>query len=451
MSKHYNLIAIGGGSGGIASAVRAASHGAKCAVIEKGALGGTCVNEGCVPKKVMWLASHTADVMHSGAAYGFDCDNVRFDWGKLVAGRQTYIKRLNNIYEDKLNKTGIDYIAGVAKFKNKNSIEVNGEIITADHIIIATGGQPVVPDIPGAEYGITSDGFFELTTQPKKALVIGAGYIAVELAGVFKALGSDTSLMVRKEKPLRRFDDLLSDTLVEIFEKQQLQLINNAEPVKLVRSNGLISIETTDGKIYGDFDCVVWAVGRKPNGALLNLDAAGINVDERGYVITDKFQNTNVEGVYAIGDISGRVELTPVAIAAGRRLASRIFNDQKDLFLDYENIPTVVFSHPAIGTVGLTEAEAIAKFGEDNVKIYKTRFTPMSDALQEEPMKIPTAMKLVVTGVDEKVVGVHIIGEGADEMLQGFGVAVKMGATKADFDNTVAIHPTSAEELVTMV
>lgn len=449
MTTHYDIISIGGGSGGIATANRAAQYGAKAAVVEVGKLGGTCVNVGCVPKKVMWYAAHHAEAIKEARDYGFDVQQNGFDWTALVAKRSAYITRLNGLYEKGLNNNGVQYIEGYAKFVDVKTIEVAGQQYTADRFVIATGGQPIVPNIPGAELGITSDGFFELTEQPKKAVVIGAGYIAVELAGVLNALGTDTSLVVRKHKPLRAFDDDITDALVGELKSTGVDLIDHANVQSVADAgNGLKTITLDNGTVIDDVDCLLWAIGRRANTEGLNLSAAGVTVLPNAEVPSDEWEETNVAGIYSIGDINGKAALTPVAIAAGRRLADRAFNGMSDRKLDYSVIPTVIFTHPPIGTIGPSEAQAREQFGDDNIKVYKSSFAPMSHAFNEH--KPATVVKLIVQGEDEKVVGVHAIGPGVDEMMQGFGVAVSMGATKAQFDNTIAIHPTLSEELVTL-
>ncbi len=447
--KHYDYIAIGGGSGGIASVNRAAMHGGRCALIEGGAIGGTCVNVGCVPKKIMWHAAQIAEaIRHYGPDYGFDTTVNRFDWATLVKNRSAYIERIHASYATGLDRNKVDVIRGFARFVDARTIEVDGERMTADHLLIATGGHPVRPDIPGAEHGLDSDGFFALQALPRRAAVVGAGYIAVELAGVLNALGAQTHLFVRKHAPLRHFDPLLGDTLVEVMRAEGLELHTHANPVALLKNaDGSLTLELDNGERHTT-DCVIWAIGRAPHTAGLRLEAAGVAVDARGYVSVDKYQNTSVPGIYAVGDITGQVELTPVAVAAGRRLAERLFNARPDAHLDYENIPSVVFSHPPIGTVGLTEPEARAQYGDGAVKVYQSAFTPMYSAVTQH--RQPARMKLVCVGPDERIVGIHGIGYGMDEMLQGFAVALKMGATKRDFDDTVAIHPTAAEEFVTM-
>ena len=454
MTQHFDYLAIGGGSGGIASANRAAKLGKKAAVIEAKYIGGTCVNVGCVPKKAMWYAGQISDALKYASDYGFaqhlTQDTPQFDWAKLVSNREAYIKRIHAAYQRGFDANDVTVIDGFAKFVDKNTVEVNGELITADHITIATGGRPTLPNIEGAEYGIDSDGFFALTEQPKSVAVVGAGYIAVELAGVFHALGSKAHLLVRKEKPLRGFDNMLSDTLVEQMAKHGPTLHNHSTPERIERlADGTLIIHLTNGKSIGPVETLVWAIGREPATDNINLAATGVAMNERGFIETDKYQNTNVDGIYAVGDNTGRAQLTPVAVAAGRRLCERLFNNKPEEHLDYSGIATVVFSHPVIGTVGLTQDEAIAQYGEENITVYNSQFTALYQALTEDH-RDPTRMKLICAGTDEKVVGLHSIGFGSDELLQGFAVAMKMGATKADFDNTIAIHPTSAEEFVTL-
>lgn len=448
MTYQYDLIAIGGGSGGVAAARRAAKHGAKCAVVEFDRLGGTCVNRGCVPKKVMWYGAHIAHTLNDAAGYGFDIQQNGFDWTKLVTDRENYIRRLNGIYEKNLAKENVEHLDGFGSLVDAHTVKVGDNTYTAERILLAPGGTPTVPEIPGAELGITSDGFFELTEMPGKVAVVGAGYIAVELAGMLHSLGADVSLVIRREHFLREFDEILSSTLTQIMHDDGLKIINNTELKELKSVSGGINVTTQDNRNLGDFDQVIWAIGRSPLSEGLNLQNAGVEVDKGGYIPTDKWQATNVDNIFAIGDVTGREQLTPVAIAAGRRLAERLYAGKTDRHLKYENIASVVFSHPPIGSVGMTEAQAREKHG-DEVKVYKATFTPMYHAFTAHPQK--TAMKLVVSGKEEKVIGVHMIGAGVDEMLQGFAVAVKMGATKSDFDDTVAIHPTSSEELVTLV
>ncbi len=448
MTTKYDVLVIGGGSGGLAFAQRAAEYGARAAVVEYKPLGGTCVNVGCVPKKIMWYAAHHMHEFALAKTFGFDVDVRGHDWGALKASRDAYIERLNGIYEGNLSKKDIDVINGEARIVDRHRVEVDGQTYEAERIVIAVGGRPIVPRIHGAEHGITSDGFFELESQPKRVALVGSGYVAVELAGVFAALGSETTVLVRKDGVLRSLDQMLRDELHLAMEDQGIRLETAVVPHALEKDGDELSLVAEDGRKFGPFDCVIWAVGRAPNTEELNLEGALIEKDGYGFIPTDKFQQTNVENVFAIGDVTGREALTPVAIAAGRRLADRIYGGMDGRYLEYHTIPTVIFSHPTIGTVGLTEDEARAEYGDDNVKVYRSRFNPMIYALGEH--KQPAAMKLIVAGEDERVVGCHVFGDGSDEMLQGFAVAIRMGATKKNFDDTVAIHPTSAEELVTM-
>lgn len=449
MSKHYDYIAIGGGSGGIASVNRAASYGKKCALIEAGDLGGTCVNVGCVPKKVMWYSAQIADAIQKyGSDYGFNSELKSFDWKKLVENRQAYIQRIHASYQSGLSKNQVDVIHGFATFVDHKTIEVNGETFTADHILIATGTQPSRPNIEGAEHGIDSNGFFELQELPKRTAIIGSGYIAVELAGVLNSLGSNVQLFIRKHLPLRSLDKFLGETLLESMRSDHIQVHTQATPVKVSKlEDQSLLLQLEDGTQH-IIDCLIWAIGREPNTKALKLERSRIQLDDSGYIQVDQFQNTSQSGLYAVGDIIGKAELTPVAVAAGRKLSERLFNGKSEEYLNYENIPTVVFSHPPIGTVGLTEEQAIAQFGQDQIKVYSSSFTSMYTAVTQH--RQVSKMKLICAGTEEKIIGIHGIGYGMDEILQGFAVALKMGATKKDFDNTVAIHPTSAEEFVTM-
>jgi glutathione reductase (NADPH) len=447
VAERYDLLVIGGGSGGLAHAQRAAEYGAKAAVIEYGPLGGTCVNVGCVPKKVMWYAAHHAHGLHHAANYGFDIDVKGHDWAGLKERRDAYIERLNGIYENNLDKRGVTYIKGRARFVDATTVHVDGRTVETDRVVIATGGRPSVPDIPGAELGITSDDFFQLEERPQRVLIAGSGYIAVELAGVFSALGSNVQLVVRKDSVLREFDSMLASRLMDCMDRDEIDLVTRVVPKSLDKTDDGLVLHAEDGRTFGPADCLVWAIGRSPNTEALDAEKAGVEVDESGFIPTDKLQQTNVDTVFALGDVTGRAALTPVAIAAGRRLADRLYGGMEGRHLDYETIPTVIFSHPTIATVGLTEEQAREQYG-DGVKVYKSSFIGMYYALGTDKRR--SEMKLITVGEDERVVGCHVIGEGADEMMQGFAVAIRMGATKKDFDDTVAIHPTSSEELVTM-
>uniref|UniRef100_A0A4X2KVE8 glutathione-disulfide reductase n=1 Tax=Vombatus ursinus TaxID=29139 RepID=A0A4X2KVE8_VOMUR len=400
-------------------------------------------------------------LIHDQEDYGFQSCDAKFNWRVIKEKRDAYVSRLNTIYQNNLTKSQIDIIRGYATFTSdpEPTVEVNGKKYRAPHILIATGGFPTLPSedqIPGASLGMTSDGFFELEDLPRRSVIVGAGYIAVEIAGILSALGSRTSLMIRHNRVLRSFDSMISSNCTEELENAGIEVLKYSQ-IKEVKkaSSGLeLTVVTVEPgrkptfSTISDVDCLLWAIGRTPNVRGLNLNKLGVQTDGEGHILVDEFQNTSRQGVYAVGDVCGKALLTPVAIAAGRKLAHRLFECKLDSRLDYENIPTVVFSHPPIGTVGLTEDEAISKYGKENVKIYVTAFTPMYHAVTRRKTKC--VMKMVCALQEEKVVGIHMQGIGCDEMLQGFAVAVKMGARKADFDNTVAIHPTSSEELVTL-
>ena len=449
MVKEYDYIVIGGGSGGIASANRAAMHGAKVILFEGKEVGGTCVNVGCVPKKVMWYGAQVAETLHRYAGeYGFDVTINKFDFATLKANRQAYIDRIHGSYERGFDNNGVERVYEYARFVDPHTVEVAGERYTAPHILIATGGHALYPNIPGSEYGITSDGFFELDEVPKRTAVIGAGYIAVEVAGVLNALGSDTHLFVRKDRPLRTFDKDIVDVLVDEMAKSGPTLHTHANATEVVKNaDDSLTISFDNGETI-TVDCLIWAIGRAANTSGFGLEKTGVKLTEKGTIYSDEFENTSVPGIYALGDVTGKLDLTPVAVKAGRQLSEQLFNNKADAKLDYTDVATVVFSHPVIGSVGLTEEKAIAKYGAENIKVYKSSFTPMYTALGDN--RQPSTMKLVTLGEDEKIIGLHGIGYGVDEMIQGFSVAIKMGATKADFDNTVAIHPTGSEEFVTM-
>ena len=446
-SERFDLVVIGGGSGGLACAQRAAEYGAKAVIIESARLGGTCVNVGCVPKKVMFNAAGIAAALHDASEYGFDVHVNGSDWATLKQKRDAYVLRLNGIYERNLANKKIEHIKARAKFVDANTVAAGGRLFTAPNVLIATGGRPAMPMLPGAEWGISSDGFFELPERPARVAVVGSGYIACELAGSFKALGSDVHLFIRKNRLLGNFDPMLGAGVMREMRETGIVIHEQIIPKALKKDGARKSLISCEEESFDGFDCVLWAVGRTSDHQDLGLERAGVHVDAQNFITTDAWQATNVQGVFAVGDVTGRAPLTPVAIAAGRRLSDRLFNGQKDRKLDYQMIPTVVFTHPPIGTVGMTEPEARTAHG-DRVKIYSTSFASMYYALTSR--KPRTEMKLVCVGEEEKIVGCHLLGLGADEMLQGFAVAIKMGATKRNFDDTVAIHPTSSEELVTM-
>jgi glutathione reductase (NADPH) len=448
MNNQFDYIVIGAGSGGLASARRAAKYGAKVVILESGALGGTCVNLGCVPKKIMWNAAGVAENLRDSAAYGFETFVSSFHWTTLKKARDAYVQNIHASYPMGFEKLGLKVIRGLGRFVDEKTVEVNDERLTAPHILIATGSHPVVPDLPGASLGITSDGFFALEKLPPTVAIVGAGYIAVEIAGIFHELGAEVSLFARGSKLLRGFDESIQTELENEYRDTGIKLSLASSITGLEKRNGKIELHTSRGEA-GAFDCVLWATGRSPNVAKLNLRAAKVTLDENDFISVDKFQNTSQSGIYALGDVTGPISLTPVAVAAGRHLAERLFNGQSDRKMDYELVPTVVFSHPPIGTVGLTESEAVKKYGSDKIKCYTSQFVNMYHGVTARKPK--TKMKMVTLMPDEKILGLHLYGIGSDEMLQGFAVAIKMGARKMDFDSTVAIHPTAAEEVVTMV
>lgn len=444
----YDLITLGAGSGGLSIIERAASYGQSCAVVERGRIGGTCVNVGCVPKKIMWFGANLAHMLEDARAYGFDLSTRGFDWAGLVARREKYIDGINSWYHGYLRDLGVDEIEGEASFVDPHTVAVAGNHYTARQIAIATGTRPRLPDIPGIENAITSDGFFALEQQPARVAIAGSGYIAVELAGVLDALGSEVILYLRKDHVLGEFDEMLGSVLLEEIGKSGIRVHLESEITAIeTASEGRLRLQDSHGNGLGELDAVIYAIGRDPDLAALKLENAGVELNDRGFIATDLYQCTSQPHIFALGDITGRAPLTPVAVAAGRRLADRLYNNQAGRHLDYRLIPTVVFSHPPVGTIGMTEADARAEYG-DRVSVYQTRFTAMYNAISDHD--VPTAMKLVCLDEDEKVIGCHLIGPGVDEMLQGFAVAIRMGACKSDFDDTVAIHPTSSEELVTM-
>jgi glutathione reductase (NADPH) len=447
MTEQYDLVTIGGGSGGVAASRRAAEYGARVAIIEKGRMGGTCVNVGCVPKKIMWYAESLAHEIHEAPEYGFDVSVRGQNWAELKRRRDAYVKRLNDIYENNLAASNVRVIEGEARFENSNTIQVGELSLTAPHIIIATGGEPRVPDFDGAELGITSDGFFELAERPASVAIVGAGYVGVELAAVLAALGSDVSICARYDSLLRSFDEMLQQAVISALESDGVELNWHAMVERVEKVKDRLTLYTEDQQSVGPVDCVIWAVGRRPLTASLGLENTGVSLNENGFIRVDDYQATNVDGVYAVGDVTGRLALTPVAIAAGRRLSDRLFGGMSDRHLDYTNVPTVVFTHPPVGTIGLTETKARELYG-DQVRAYISKFVPLSDAVSAQ--KSEAQIKLLTKGEEETVIGIHLFGPASDEMLQGFAVAVRMGATKKDFDDTVAIHPTSAEELVLM-
>jgi glutathione reductase (NADPH) len=450
MQYDYDLIAIGAGSGGLSVVERAVEYGKKCAVVEAKKMGGTCVNIGCVPKKVMWFGAHIAEALRDAPDFGFHVERKGFDWAELVKRRENYISNITTWYGGYMKDLGIDVLEGWGSFVDAHTVSVDGKLVTAETIVIAPGGTPLIPnETENAELGITSDGFFALQEQPKKVAVIGSGYIAVEIAGVLQALGTDTTLISRKDLVLRGFDDMVRETLTDAMIESGIHKEYHFKVKKLIKADdGTLIIESEDGQHLEGFDEVIWAVGRQTLTEPLALDKVGLEANGRGFIDVNDYHQTNVPNIYAIGDVTGQAQLTPVAIRAGRYLAERLYNNQPELKMDLSKVPTVVFSHPPVGTIGLAEHDARREYGHDNVQVYSSVFTPMRYAFTGHQIK--TALKLVCVGEEQKVVGIHIVGDGADEMLQGFAVAVQMGATKADLDATIAIHPSSSEELVTM-
>ncbi|THV51456.1 hypothetical protein BGAL_0110g00150 [Botrytis galanthina] len=476
-AKEFDYIVIGGGSGGSGTARRAAGPkekggwGKKVLLVEEGKSGGTCVNVGCVPKKHTWNFSSMAEALRASQHYGYETpSNIPFNYAAFKAKRDANIANLNRGYETNWAREGITLVRGTAKFVASKTISIEledgsgVETFKSEHICVATGGKPIVPKIPGAHFGITSDGFFGLEELPKKIAVVGAGYIAVEMAGMLNAIGGiEVHMFIRGEKILRKFDPMVSETMTRTYEEAGVIIHKGYKGFARVEMwSGKKSSEEKVLNLRWDGDDgnglvvneVLWAVGRSPETEGLDLGAVGVLTDEKGHIRVDGFQNTNVEGIYGLGDVTGQMELTPVAIAAGRQLSNRLFGPSQfsQSALSYSLIPTVVFAHPEVGTIGLTGPEALQKYGAGNLKIYHTKFAAMFYDFfpPEEKTGIPTEFKIICEGEEEKIVGLHLIGLGVGEMLQGFAVAVKMGARKRDFDACVAIHPTSAEEIVTM-
>jgi glutathione reductase (NADPH) len=444
----FDLVVIGGGSGGLAAAFRAAEHGARVALLEPGDLGGTCVNVGCVPKKAMWLAGQLAERLRLMAGYGFDVAPHCPDWAELVATRQHYIANIHASYRTRLDA------AGVVTLPTRGMLVEAGTVATADgtrlrapHVVVATGGRPHRPDIPGAGLGLVSDDFFALAAAPARVAIIGGGYIGVELSAILQALGSRVEVFVRGDRLLDGFDAELAGDLLENQHQAGIAThFGYALEALDAGEGGGVHLREAGGERGNAFDAVFFATGRSACTDGLGLEAVGVALDGRGRIVVDDRQDTSVAGVYAVGDVTDRIALTPVAIAAARRLMDRLFGDQPEARLDYTGIPTVVFAHPPLGMVGLTEEEARARFGDAAVRCHRTRFRPMLHALADAPSR--SIFKLVCVGEEQRVVGLHLLGESADEILQGFAVALKRGITLSDLHDTVAIHPTSAEEIV---
>lgn len=446
--QSFDLVVLGGGSGGLAACFRAASHGARVAMLEPALLGGTCVNVGCVPKKAMWLAADLVERIALASALGFDVPAApRLSWPRLLQRRQQYIDGIHASYRQRLQDSGVVHIAQRGRLRDARTVECeDGTRLHAGHIVIATGSHALKPDLPGAGLGGVSDDFFALQAAPARVAIVGGGYIAVELAGVLHGLGSEVTLLVRGKELLSQFDAEMTAQLAQNLRQQGITVRFECQLQALERRAGGIHARLQGGAADALFDTVLFATGRAPSTRGLGLEAAGVALDDNGAIVVDAFQDTSVPGISAVGDVTAQAMLTPVAIAAARRLMDRLYGGQPEARLDYDNIPSVVFSHPPLGSVGLSEAQARGRF--DTVTTYHSRFRPMLQALGEGQAR--SLFKMVCAGADEKVVGIHLLGEGADEILQGFAVALKAGVTRRQMADTVAIHPTSAEEVVLM-
>jgi len=447
--EDFDFLVLGGGSGGLAAAKRAADLGARVALIEPAELGGTCVHRGCVPKKILWNAVEIADHLRHAGEYGWAAaPHAAFDWAALTAKRTAYLARLAALYANQLDSRGITHIQTAGRLDGPGRVRAGGRQLAAPHVVIATGGMPYRPEVPGAAAGLTSDDFFRLPALPRRAAVVGAGYIAVELASVLAGLGSTVSLLVRGERLLKAFDARMGELLAERFTAQGIA-VRFGYALARVESldDGQVAAVDPSGE-REIFDALFWATGRIPNLADVGLETVGLAPDDQGVLRVDAQSRTTVPGIYAIGDVTGEPALTPVAIATGRRLAERLFGGATPPPINPDTVPSVVFTHPPVASVGLSESQARARFGDPAVRVFESRFVPLYHAMTAD--KPRTAIKLVTVGPEERVVGLHMIGPGVDEALQGFAVAIRMGATKSDLDLTLAIHPTTAEEVVTL-
>ncbi|MCC6076591.1 glutathione-disulfide reductase [Pseudomonas sp. GCM10022188] len=446
MSYDFDLFVIGAGSGGVRAARFAAGFGARVAVAESRYLGGTCVNVGCVPKKLLVYGAHIAEEFEQARGYGWSLEGARFDWPTLIGNKTREIQRLNGIYRNLLVNSGVTLLEGHACLVGAHEVEVNGQRYSAERILIAVGGWPQVPDIPGRELAITSNEAFYLEQLPRRILVVGGGYIAVEFASIFHGLGAQTSLLYRGERFLRGFDEAVRTHLEEELRKKGMDLQFNSDIAAIERQDdGSLRATLRDGRVL-EADCVFYATGRRPMLDGLGLANAGVALNERGFIAVDDEYRTSVPSILAIGDVIGRLQLTPVALAEGMAVARRLFRPEEYRPVDYTQIPTAVFSLPNISTVGLTEQQALEQ--GHKVKVFESRFRPMKLTLTESPER--TLMKLVVDAESDRVLGCHMVGPEAGEIIQGLAVALKAGATKAVFDETLGIHPTAAEEFVTL-
>jgi len=446
----YDLLVVGAGSGGLAGSKRAASYGARVAIVEADRVGGTCVIRGCIPKKLMVYAAHFADAFEYARGYGWNLEVPRHAWSELARSRDRAVAGLEAAHKKHLADAGVELIEGRACFEQPHHIRVGDRLIRAERVLVATGSTPVLPKLEGDDLTCTSDDLFRLRERPRRVVLVGGGYIAVEFASILRGLGSEVTLVIRRDLPLRGFDPDLRRELLASLQDQGITVLVQSVVDRIARSaEGLqLTIGGPSGKHQRRADEVVlYAIGRRPNSAGLGLEAIGVQLGARGEISTDENARTSVDHVSAIGDVAGRFPLTPVAIQAARAWADRTFGG-KDTPMSYEEIPTAVFSSPPIGTVGLGEEQAVGRYGKHDVRIYKSRFHPLLHTLTDR--KVATFVKLVVRVHDDRVLGAHIIGHDAPEIIQGFAVALKAGATKADFDATVGIHPSTAEEFVTL-
>jgi len=440
----YDLFVIGAGSGGVRAARMASSLGAKVVIAEERYYGGTCVNVGCVPKKLFVYASHFSEEFEIARSFGWSMEEVQFSWQRLIKNKNDEINRLNGVYERILDSNGVEIIDGRARLVDEHTITINDRQITAERILIAVGGWPSVPDFPGKEHVITSNEAFFLDSLPEKMIIVGGGYIAVEFAGIFNGLGVDTTLVYRGPLFMRGFDQDLRSRLADEMQKKGIRIIFNNNVEAIEKEDGKYHVTYTDGN-HDDANLVMFATGRAPNTENLGLKEAGVKLDGNGAIIVNENYQTSAPSVYAVGDVTDRINLTPVALAEGMALARNLYGDQESA-VDYRDIPTCVFSQPNLGTVGLTEEEARDQYQE--IEIYQSSFKPMKLSLTESDEK--TFMKIIVDKISDRVLGVHMLGPDAGEIIQGVAIALKAGATKSTFDATIGIHPTAAEELVTM-
>ena len=443
MSFDYDLFVIGAGSGGVRAARMSASHGAKVAVAEEYRVGGTCVIRGCVPKKLFVYASHFAEEFEDAAGFGWTVADAKFDWPTLVKNKDAEIDRLNGIYIKNLEASGVEILQGRAIVKDAHTVTLDGRDITAKYILVAVGGTPFMPQIEGVEHAISSNEAFHIEALPKDIIVVGGGYIAVEFAGIFNGLGVDTTLVYRGAQILRGFDNEVRDHLAAEMAVKGVSIKTESDIAAIAKTDNGYTVTYQDGSTQ-DTGLVMYATGRVPMTDGLGLENAGVELGAKGEIKVDAYSKTNIDSIYAVGDVTARAELTPVAIREGAAFAETVFNDNP-LAVDHSIIPTAVFSQPSIGTVGLGE-EAAREAGHE-IDVYAASFRPMKNTLSGNPEK--TLMKLIVDKADDKVLGLHIVGPDSGEMIQAFGVAITMGATKAQFDATIAVHPTAAEELVT--